>query len=64
MKISKKILRRQLCQSYKSFADDLHQKLERYGVEYHICERITRLRMLYAINHYHFRMKGCDCLIK
>ena len=50
MKINKKILRRQLCQSYQSFADDLHQKLERYGVEYHICERITRLRMLYAID--------------
>lgn len=50
MKISKKILRCQLCQSYKSFADDLHQKLERYGVEYHICERNTRLRMLYAID--------------
>ncbi len=50
MEINKKILRRQLCQFYKSFADDLHQKLNRYDVEYHICQRIARLRMLYAID--------------
>ena len=59
MDINNKMYRRQLHASFRDFTDELSEKLSRYGIKEHICLRIARLRLLYAIDLLYEDRKVC-----
>ena len=58
-KICKKIYRRHLHASFRSFTDELSGKLSRYGINNRICLRIACLRLKYAIDLFYENREVC-----